>query len=464
MSINFDKISGRFAHAIVFGVVAGLCNLMLVSAAFAGGGNNGNIFGNQVGGIKVDASGVVSMAPVEFKAELRDLMKKTVKPAEADLARAVEMRMVSLKGLNAAIKDAVENHMGKIPEEVKYMAGLQRIEFVFVYPEKGDIVLAGPGEGWKVDDSGNVVGETTGRAVLRIEDFVVAMKSADNARKGLGISASIDPTEEGRRNLTNVTKKIKRFSPQAVRAMEQALGMQDISLTGIDSNTHFARVLVAADYRMKRIAMGLDRSPLKSIPSFLQIMKQKKGKTNNMMPRWWLATNYKPLGKSADGNAWQLRGDGVKCMTENDLITEEGKAKRTGKSGHIAQLWADAMTKNYDELSRVEPVFGELRNIMDMCVVAALIKKENMLTKLDLDIDSIVGDNSKSVLRTYAVPKTVPTKASYMTLSRGNVLVTCSGGVQVESWEMLAKTEVIKSIAQPYGKAKPFGSVTWWWN
>ena len=66
-----------------------------------------------------------------------------------------------------------------VPGEVRYMAGLQRIEYVLALPESNDIVLAGPAEGWKIDPLGNVVGATTGRAVLndgrpdrRIEDVL----------------------------------------------------------------------------------------------------------------------------------------------------------------------------------------------------------------------------------------------------------------------------------------------------
>ena len=67
------------------------------------------------------------------------------------------MRAVSLKHLEAALAKA--HAEGKpLPPEVVYLAGLQRVRYVFVYPEQNDIVLAGPAEGWKMDALGNVVG------------------------------------------------------------------------------------------------------------------------------------------------------------------------------------------------------------------------------------------------------------------------------------------------------------------
>ena len=66
------------------------------------------------------------------------------------------LRMVSLRGLNGAIKDAMQNNLGQLPESVQFLAGLQRIQYVLVYPEQNDIVLAGPGEGWKVKEDGSI--------------------------------------------------------------------------------------------------------------------------------------------------------------------------------------------------------------------------------------------------------------------------------------------------------------------
>ena len=41
-----------------------------------------------------------------------------------------------------------------VSDEMKYLAGLLRIHYVFFYPETGDIVLAGPAEGFAEDPVG----------------------------------------------------------------------------------------------------------------------------------------------------------------------------------------------------------------------------------------------------------------------------------------------------------------------
>jgi hypothetical protein len=53
----------------------------------------------------------------------------------------------------------------------------ERIEYVFAYPDSHDIVLAGPAEGWTVDDRGNVVGTNSGAAVLHLVDLIAALRT-----------------------------------------------------------------------------------------------------------------------------------------------------------------------------------------------------------------------------------------------------------------------------------------------
>ena len=456
-------MSIRIAKSLLcVAAVLSFCAIALLSTVVYGGNNN-NGFGNQVGGVKIDANGVVDIAPVEMRQDLSRLLKKNMKPAGDDLQKNTEMRMISLRSLEHAIAEAIKNNNGQLPDEIKYLAGIQRIEYVFLYPEENDIVLAGPGEGWIVDEAGNVVGETSGHPVVQLQDLLIAMRTANKAREGYGISCSIDPTEEGRVKFRGYMKNQRQFNQQVIRGAEEALGMQRITVTGVPTDSHFAAVLVAADYKMKRIAMHLEETPVKEIPSFLTIMQQKRAKLTNMMPRWWLACNYEPLSRSADGLSWRLNGPGVKAMTEDEIISAEGKVEGTGKTNPVAQAWADNMTAHYDELSVAEPIFGDLRNIMDLSVVAALIEKEKMLDKVNLQLPNITTDQSAVTMVKYNVPKTVQTQCSFMKI-KGGTLITASGGVQVESWEATKHAKEDAMVSKKRERAKPYGTTAWYWN
>ncbi len=111
-------------------------------------------------------------------------------------------------------------------------------------------------------------------------------------------------------------------------AVEQAMGPQIITIKGVPEACHFARVLVAADYRMKRLAMAFDEPPIAGLPNYLQMMKSGRG-AGNAMPRWWLAPDYDALVTDGNGLAWEFQKAGVKCMTEDSLLGDAGKLQRS---------------------------------------------------------------------------------------------------------------------------------------
>ena len=108
-----------------------------------------------------------------------------------------------------------------------------------------------------------------------LNGIIVLDKPAGISSARAGISCSIDPTPEGIQQLRAHASRLKTIGdPQVTAAgIEQALGRQQVTFTGVPATSHFAGVLVAADYRMKRLGMGLDPSPVAQMPSYLQLMK-----------------------------------------------------------------------------------------------------------------------------------------------------------------------------------------------
>jgi hypothetical protein len=456
------SVPGRFHRCLCFLLLALIvsCHCGLLYAGFAG------FRASAVGGVSIDVEGAVGPARNDARQKYLTELRKEVKSPTGKINEPVELRMVSLRGLEAACQDALKNNFGRLPDEVRFLAGLQRIQYVLVYPEENDIVLAGPGEGWKVDDTANIVGVTTGRPVLRLDDLLVAFRSVEEARKG-GITVSIDPTEEGTQKLNRFLSKEKprgTISPAYEAAMKEAFGPQKITITGVPPTSHFARILVAADYRMKRIAMNIDQSPVKELPSYVQMIRNLSAAAiNRSTPRWWLACNYQPLAASEDGLAWELRGPGVKALTEDEIITSDGKRVETGKTSPAAQKWSDAMTDNYDTLSGKDTVFGELRNLMDMCVIAALMQKEHLWEKANLSAPLLTESTSELKNEVWHAPKSVSPEVSFLKTGNG-LIVTASGGVAVESWQVADRKEMVAAVAEVRKKASPGERNSLWWQ
>jgi len=415
-----------------------------------------------VGGISVDANGLLENAEVDQLGELSRIRSRALEPIPGNLNQATPLRKVSLRRLEEAIKKYIED--GKeLPDSVKYLAGLQGIRYIFVDPERKDIVLAGPGEGWTVDASGNVVGVTTGRPVMFLDDLLVALRTAGKTVQS-GISCSIDPTPEGLTRLRAHVNKLKTIGNPSMTAagIEDVLGMQQISVVGVPETSRFARVLVAADYRMKRLAMNFDPPPVSGLPSFLQMMKASGSGMRNMLPRWWLMPSYDPLLRDADGLAWELRGASVKAMTEEDFLAADGTRRHTGRASGVAQKWANNMTSKYSELAIADPIFGELQNCMELAVVAALIVKEDLSQKAGSSMPLLLDPTDVDIAN-FPAPKQVDSKASVLKKGR-KWIISASGGVLVDSWAIVEKVKQDNSLDKVRTKAIADESTNWWWN
>jgi hypothetical protein len=219
--------------------------------------------------------------------------------------------------------------------------------------------------------------------------------------------------------------------------------------------------MVAADVQMKRIAMQLEKSPVAGLPSYLDLVAKARGANSSQTPRWWLACNYEPVGRSADGLAFEIRGPGVKALTEDDFVAADGTVVRTGRANPLAQKWAESMTEHYDELCGKQPIFGELRNLMDMSVVAALIEKEGLMGKANMTAPVLAGSNSELKFLVWNTPKAIATQTSFIKVGRRYV-ITASGGVQIESWDVASKQVEDAKVGEARKLVVPSGKSLWW--
>ena len=447
LRLSIDRLVAVATAAALFGVLAPRSDAQF----FRGGA---------VGGVKVDVEGVVSNPEVGELKQLQAAWEKGLQEVPADLEAPTDLRFVSLRQLEAQIAET--RAAGQpLPDAVRYLAGLQRVKYVLVYPERYDIVLAGPAEGWRVDTMGSVVGATSGRPVLTLDDLMVALRVAESSNNS-GISCSIDPTPEGMQRMRQLSPHLSaRGGVQlAARQMEEAVGLQTITVTGVPDSSHFARVLVAADFRMKRLAMDFERAAVDGLPSFMGMVKGRRSGLHNSMPRWWLAPKYEPLRRDAEGLAWELRGPGVQCMTEQDFLNDAGQREHTGKTDPTAQKWADNFTDKFEELAREDSSFGQLRNVMDLAVVGALLVKERLLDRAQFEAPNLFGEQP---LDEYPAPRLVASQASFVKSGR-NWIVSVSGGVQIFPWQVADRTKVASELAQARTTPAAESLKVWYWQ
>jgi len=142
------------------------------------------------------------------------------------------------------------------------LAGLKRIKYILVYPDTGDIVLAGPAGDWRRDAEGRFVDAENGAPVLNLDDLIVTLRNAYSDAGRFG--CSINPRQD---NLAAANAVNEKWSKQPLKPGQRekwlaefrgAMGRQDIEVYGIDRRTHAGRVLIEADYRMKLVGIGLE--------------------------------------------------------------------------------------------------------------------------------------------------------------------------------------------------------------
>lgn len=446
-----------------FGIGAALLAAILVAPLLQGGAIG---FRSQaVGGVHVDAAGIVRSATVAERQERLAMLRREVQKVDGDLAQKTDLRMISLRRLQDAMAAVLAQPGGELEDEFRYLAGLQRIQYVFVYPEENDIVIGGPAESWTVREDATVVGADSGMPVVMLDDLITALRSVDAARRG-GITCSIEPTAEGYQRLNALLRRVRLrpgSNPQAMEpAIREAFGPQQIKLNGVPEESHFARILVAADYQMKRIAMNLDPSGVDHLPGYLG-MARNSIRADNANPRWWMACNYDAVERTADRLAWHISGQGVKTMTETEVVSGAGEVSGTGQADPLAQKWADLMTENFDALAARQSVFGQLRNAMDTAVVATLIVQEDLESASGCDLSVLMGREDVVHTVSYDAPRAVEAQASFIRGGNGWV-VSASGGVDVNAFSVIANQREQPRVGEIRQKVAGREATSWWWN
>lgn len=448
--------------------------LMIVTSAFAQNQNNNNQGGNNnnqngAGGIIINAQGIVGPGFVADQSQRLDRKRQRAlaeKTHAADLTAPSECRKVSLVRLEAAIEAALKDG-ATLPDDVTQLAGLQRIDYLFVDVAGKDLVIAGPADGYAPDATGRMRGVESGRPTLLLDDLLVALR---HVPKSSEIGCSIDPVPERMAALQQYLAQNSSAASAAVvqgrfQQMAKVLGMQDASIIGVPAESRFGRTLLAADYRMKRISLGLENPGVKGLRSHLAMLSG----GGNSLQRWWFAPLYDGLYKSADNLSFEFTGQRVQLLSQEE-ISNGGNRFAAATTRQSTQAFAKQFTERYADLAEQSPLFADLQNLFDWCLVAALIDKEKLATQIDWSMDLLL-DAARLPHETGFAPKQVPSLANFKRANAGSIIGLVGGGVTMRPAELLTpasfKTDPARrldtlrteSLTTPKPETHP-----WWWD
>ena len=222
--------------------------------------------------------------------------------------------------------------------------------------------------------------------------------------------------------------------------------------------------MVAADYMMKRLAMGLDRAPIAGLPSYVSLFTaQRAPKPRATLPRWWLTPAHLPAARSPDGLAWQLRGRGARVHGGDAHLEASGTVAKAGPATALTAAWAAAMTEHYDELASELPVFDQLVGCMDLAIAAAIMTSERWLSLTRMEA-SLLVDRQQLLVEPLPVPRTIRSHAGLARSERAWTL-SVSGGVELALAGIINQPRADPQLAKVRDRAEATGEISrWWWD
>jgi hypothetical protein len=437
------------------------------------GGNNTNNNTNNIGssiqpaGVIISAEGVFRVRPLTDKtgALTRTRMAESRSRLGGEVAKGSSLRKISLQRLEAALAERLS--AGKQPtDEMRALAGLTRLQYVFYYPETRDIVIAGPAEGFFPDLTGRVLGLSSGRAVLELQDLVAALRAfPSGGKQHHTIAVSIDPSQEGLARMNQYLRSIRPGpgdAPAIVEGLKQSQGLHNVTITGVSPRTHFAQVLVEADYRMKLIGIGIEPPPVRMI-TYID-----RAAAGESLQRWYFVPNYECIKASEDELAMELVGQGVKLVGAGEVVAATGERSAAGHQSKASTIFCRAFTDNYAKIATAAPVYGQLKNLVDLAIAAAYIQRQDYYGQADWKAE-ILGDERQFAIETFETPKTV--EPACTAVWKGNRLFTpIGGGVVIEALEAVQPKHRLKdekgTVKEAHDGVKlsdlPNGQ--WWWD
>ena len=430
-----------------------------------------------LGGVEISPDGVFqSKLFYDLSGDLdRQRFEAAQRALNKDVQKPSKLRKISLNRLEAAYKALKET--GKpIPPEMNFLAGITRLTHVFYYPETKDIVLAGPAEGFFRSSQDRIIGMKTGQATLQLEDLIVALRAfAPNKAPTGVISCSIDPTQQGLANLNqavvNAQNQINAnggFAGIAEKDIagyfQQAMGLQKITVKGVSPKTHFAQVLVDADYHMKLIGIGLEQPPVR-ISSFIQ--NATAGNTSTLQ-RWFFQPDYDYVKVTDDELAMHLDGGGVKLVGEAESVTRGGQRHGKSKSSRASRMFTTSFTKMYGALAEKMPLYAELRNVIDMSVAAAFIQEMDFYGQADWNMNYFGNESNVTVEKYHAPTKIAP--AINAVWKNGLLMTPIGGGVNIQPRVAISSDRMKTDESGEIAKVRKSINVSdlktdqWWWD
>ncbi|MHB9023979.1 MAG: hypothetical protein ACYC7E_07345 [Armatimonadota bacterium] len=160
------------------------------------------------------------------------------------------------------------------------------------------------------------------------------------------------------------------YGPQRVRLEQFPAGYGE---------TEFTRIMLDADYAMKRIMLGDDRLEIDGFKSDVDLMVEHPEMATGGYTRWWLypkdtagAAVYRTVADNFDVYLYE---SDVKLLTETLKRAHQGLVG-TGRTDPLTERGALFFTQYYDRIETERPIFQQLHGLFDVAKLAAVLRAQ----------------------------------------------------------------------------------------
>ena len=317
-------------------------------------------------------------------------------------------RAVSLKVLEERVKNCMLKGE-KCPQNILQLCGLSKIYGYVLDDENKDIILVG-----KAD---------TNSPPLYLEDFVIALRNIwwkyallkGNTYYYSNPGCSIDPDSETLQKLQQLEGTILSTSTQVESIIQNWSTIcsqpQKVKVLGIPFDTRFAKVMVEADYFMKRIVNGSDSLGIDGLESLIdmalakakQDIIKKRPISIPLLNRFWFFPGENRYQE--DKGVVIIKKCEVILLTEEQFLTNTGSMVGSGQADPLAQRFAENFSAKYKQISESKPIYAELEGLFRLVTLAKLMNDKEVLSEVGLDLDYLMNQYPVSEIR---VDRTLP--------------------------------------------------------
>ena len=282
---------------------------------------------------------------------------------------------------------------GNCSQDLLQLAGLTEIDGYVLDEANSDLVLFGQVE--------------PQAPPLHTENLVVAMRNAwlqyvewqGNTYYYSDPGCSIDPDPEVMRRLQDIGDEI--FSHSSPEEVERDIDRwhnicrkpQNVRVMGIPYDTRFGKIMVDADYYMKRLVDGSVSLGLEGFTSLTDMTLNRIKADIQANRPISLSLSFMNRFEFCPGANRYLYDDGVvlidRCpvilLTEEEYLSESEGISGTGRADPLAGKFAQDFSQHYSEIAGLESIYLELEGLFRFVALAKIMKERQVDRQADLD-------------------------------------------------------------------------------